>query len=45
MKSGGANDMEKWIIVSDLLDEISIHLDHVEVEVARAPRHNAHSRT
>src|SRR5690606_2519571 len=35
-----ANDKEKWILASDLLDEISIHPDHLEVKVAGAPRVN-----
>ncbi|HJQ90479.1 MAG TPA: recombinase family protein [Acidimicrobiia bacterium] len=37
---GEANDKEKWVIASDLLDEISIHPDHLEVKVAGAPRLN-----
>lgn len=33
-----ASERERWVIASDLLDEISIHPDHLEVKVAGAPR-------
>ncbi len=35
-----ADERERWVIASDLLDEISIHPDHLEVKVAGAPRIN-----
>ncbi|MFH2073144.1 MAG: hypothetical protein ABIJ75_09880, partial [Actinomycetota bacterium] len=35
-----ATEKERWIIASDLLDEISIFPDHLEVKVSGAPRMN-----
>ena len=35
-----ANEKERWIIASDLLDEASIYPDHLEVKVSGAPRMN-----
>jgi hypothetical protein len=35
-----ATEKEQWVIASDLLDEISIHPDHLEVKVAGAPKLN-----
>jgi site-specific DNA recombinase len=35
-----ATDQERWIIASDLLDEIAIHPDHLEIKVSGAPRMN-----
>ena len=35
-----ATERERWIIASDLLDEIAIYPDHLEVRVSGAPRMN-----
>lgn len=35
-----ASERERWVMASDLLDEISIYPDHLEVKVAGAPRLN-----
>jgi site-specific DNA recombinase len=35
-----ATEKERWIIASDLLDEITIYPDHLEVKVSGAPRMN-----
>jgi hypothetical protein len=35
-----ADERERWIIVSDLLDEIAFLPDHLEVKVSVAPRMN-----
>jgi hypothetical protein len=35
-----ATRQERWVIASDLLDEISIYPDHLEVKVSGAPRMN-----
>jgi len=29
-----ASERERWVIASDLVDEIAIHPDHLEVKVA-----------
>ena len=35
-----ATRQERWVIASDLLDEITIYPDHLEVKVSGAPRMN-----
>lgn len=35
-----ATDRERWVIASDLLDEIAIYPDHLEVKVTGAPKIN-----
>ncbi|HEX9978464.1 MAG TPA: hypothetical protein VGB41_07555, partial [Acidimicrobiia bacterium] len=35
-----ATETERWIIASDLLDEIAFFPDHLEVKVSGAPRMN-----
>jgi hypothetical protein len=35
-----ADERERWIIASDLLDEVAIYPDHLEIKVSGAPRMN-----